>query len=391
MTLTETPQTLPSGTGASPFARYFSGHVMARYLFTETLRPSLIALGILISLVWLLQSVKFLDFVINKGLGMGTFLHLTLLMIPKLLIVILPLAFFAGMVAAGRRWLEDSELTVQMATGRSRLNVAAPALMVGVAAVIAGYTNSLWLMPHSNEAFKSLQYELRTMNGNLLLEEGSFNQLGGLMIYLKKRTGTSGMEGLLVYDTRDPKRQTTWIAREGRIETGPDGSPRIILTQGIQQQISNNGDKPGTERVETLSFEEHTLDLGRSMGSNVIEPRVPDKEEFLLPGLLAAAQHDARHRNELLTEANRRLLWPLTPLPLMAVAAGFMLQRPQRHQGTLRRMIPAVVVAVGYYGILLMGNAWGESSGLPLLAALWLLPAGTLLGAFILLKDKAHA
>lgn len=361
---------------------------MARYLFWDTLRPALVALGILLSLVWLLQSVRFLDFVINKGLGVNTFLHLTLLMVPKLLIIILPLAAFAGMIAAGRRWLEDSELTVQMATGRSRLNVATPALMVAVIAVAVGYINSLWVMPVSNEAFKTMQYELRTMNGNLLLEEGSFNQLGNLMIYLNKRTGTASMQGLLVHDTRNPQRPSTWIAREGRVEPGPDGSPRIILTEGIQQQISSDAaGNPGSGKVEVLSFAEHTLDLGRSMGTEALEPRMRDKEEFFLPELLETARTDPQHRNELLTEANRRLLWPLTPLPLMALAAGLMLQRPQRNRGSLRRMAPAVTLAVVYYGFLLAGEAWGEGSGTPVLAALWLLPLITLAGAFMLLKE----
>src|SRR5215469_13318001 len=67
-------------------------------------------LTLLLSCVILLtQSLRLLDLVINRGQSAPTFLYLTVLSLPSLLVIILPISFFAGTLYGLSRLSTDSE------------------------------------------------------------------------------------------------------------------------------------------------------------------------------------------------------------------------------------------------------------------------------------------
>ena len=49
----------------------------------------------LVAVMWLTQSLRFVEMIVNKGLSLGAFLVLTLLLMPSFLVVILPISLFA--------------------------------------------------------------------------------------------------------------------------------------------------------------------------------------------------------------------------------------------------------------------------------------------------------
>jgi len=59
------------------------------YIFRQTLWPTLFFLVVLTGVVWLSQGLKMLDVVINRGQTAGTFLELTMYVLPSLLTALL--------------------------------------------------------------------------------------------------------------------------------------------------------------------------------------------------------------------------------------------------------------------------------------------------------------
>ena len=57
----------------------------------------LVAFG-LTAVIWLSQSLRFIDFIVNKGLSLGIFLYLGMLLMPSFLGAILPIALFCGLL-----------------------------------------------------------------------------------------------------------------------------------------------------------------------------------------------------------------------------------------------------------------------------------------------------
>ena len=48
--------------------------------------------------IWLSQSLRFVDLIVNKGVPATTFVYLTVLLFPSLLLVILPFALFCAVL-----------------------------------------------------------------------------------------------------------------------------------------------------------------------------------------------------------------------------------------------------------------------------------------------------
>ena len=82
------------------------------------LAPALALFAFLLTCVILLsQSLYLLNVVINGGQSAGTFLYMAMLLLPGLLRIILPIAFFVGTLFALSRLNSDSELVVMSAAG----------------------------------------------------------------------------------------------------------------------------------------------------------------------------------------------------------------------------------------------------------------------------------
>src|ERR1700722_19726998 len=84
----------------------------------------------LTSIIWLTQALRFIDFIVSRGISFGSFLELTLLLIPSLLLFVMPFALLCGVLYVYYRLMMDSELLVLSSAGLSRLQIAIPAINV---------------------------------------------------------------------------------------------------------------------------------------------------------------------------------------------------------------------------------------------------------------------
>ena len=69
---------------------------LSYYVLRQLAGPIALFTFLLTSVIWLSQSLRLLDLVINRGQSAPTFVYLTLLILPGLLVIILPLSYFAG-------------------------------------------------------------------------------------------------------------------------------------------------------------------------------------------------------------------------------------------------------------------------------------------------------
>jgi hypothetical protein len=82
--------------------------------------------------IWLTQSLRFIELIVNRGLSIGTFLYLTLLLLPSFLWLMLPISSRRGAVHL-QPLATDSELVVMRSAGLGRWRGAA-ALAVALGA-----------------------------------------------------------------------------------------------------------------------------------------------------------------------------------------------------------------------------------------------------------------
>src|SRR5580658_10419964 len=102
---------------------------LSSYVLRQLIAPVALFTFLLTSVIWLSQSLRLLDLVINRGQSAPIFVYLTILILPRLLVIILPIAFFAGALFGLHKLNADSELVVMSAAGFSRRQLLTPVLM----------------------------------------------------------------------------------------------------------------------------------------------------------------------------------------------------------------------------------------------------------------------
>ncbi|HEY1708625.1 MAG TPA: LptF/LptG family permease, partial [Rhizomicrobium sp.] len=112
---------------------------LSNYVLSQLAGPTALFALLMTTVVWLTQSLRLLDLVINRGQSAATFAYLTLLILPSLLVIILPIAFFAGTLYALNKLSTDSELVVMWASGYSRAQLALPVFVTAAGVMAATY------------------------------------------------------------------------------------------------------------------------------------------------------------------------------------------------------------------------------------------------------------
>lgn len=353
-----------------------------RYLFRQ-LSLALIAVTVgLAALVWLTQSLRFIELVLDRGLSMLVFVELTSLMLPSFFAVILPITTFVVVLFIYVRLASDRELVVMRAAGLSQWSLSRPAIALAVLATGACFALNLWLVPISHTAFRQWQFEIRNQLVGVLLQEGVFSQVGNdLTVYARYRDPDGTLRGILVHDQRDAGAPVTILAEAGRITVTPTG-PRVTLLNGVRQQVDRApaSAPPGTPplRLNTLSFSENSVDLARAARGEEVRSR--DSRERSIAELLNPDPAEGLREREIRrfrAEAHQRLSGPLTTLSFALVGLAVALTGEFRRHGGGMRIAVGIALVVGLlaFGLTAGNLAQRDNAWVPLIWVQALLPA----------------
>ena len=336
-----------------------------RYIFRQ-LTVALLAVTIgLAALVWLTQSLRFIELVLDRGLSFTVFIELTGLLLPSFFAVILPITTFVVALFVYVRLDSDRELVVMRAAGLSQWRLARPALALAGVVVVLCYVLNLWLVPASQAAFRAWQFEIRNQLAAVLLQEGVFSSVGDdLTVYARYRDRDGTLRGILVHDAREAGAPVTILAEAGRIAPGPNG-PRVTLENGQRQQVERVPPPPGApsgtpsgSRLTVLSFSENSVDLARA--SRTEENRYRNAQERTLDELFhpdPAERVPDRDLRRFLAEAHQRLAGPLNALTFGLVALATALSGQFRRHGGGLRLFTGIAVVVTLLAVgLTIGN-----------------------------------
>src|SRR5215510_2261370 len=351
------------------------------YILRQIVGPFLLFTLLLALVVWMTQSLRLLDLVINRGQSAGIFAYLTVLMLPSLLVVIIPIAFFGAALFALNKLNHDSELVVMWSAGFSRVQMAAPVIFAAALAMALTYLCSLYLMPLGQRLTRDKVFEIRADIGAAILREGAFTTPSeGLTVFIRELSQTGEIKGILVHDNRDLTRPITYLAETGVLAQTPVGA-RLIMLNGNIERAEESG-----SRLSVLKFDRYVFDLDEYAG----QPRATEREtserylsELLEPEAMTGPNQDVR-RGVYLAEGHNRLSGPLYCLTfaliaLAATAKGHMLRARYALRLGGAALMGAMLRLLGY-------AAQGTAARNPaFLAVLFLLPlAGMVIGAAVL-------
>ncbi len=352
-----------------------------RYIISQLCLALVAVTTGLVALIWLTQSLRFIQIIVDHGLSPFVFIKLTALLVPGFVATILPITCFIVVLFIYARMGGDRELTIMRGIGLSDAALGRPAMAVASGAMLLCYVLNLGLVPASLGAFRSYQYEIRNQIAAFLLQPGVFTQVSeDITVYVQGRSADNSLRSILIEDSRDPNAPATILARSGQLDVNAQG-PVVLLQDGSREQID-----PKTGRLDLLTFTRNTLSLAQATKDS--QPEDIDAAEAPLPALLHPAASLSREvRAKWLVEAQRRLTAPLSALSftligLVATLGGVF----RRHGGLLR---PAAAVAAVTFlvamGLGVNNLAARNTALLPLIWVAAVLPG--LIAAWLLLRQ----
>lgn len=112
------------------------------------------------SILWLTQSLRFVELVTNKGLPLSLFIKMTSCLMPRLFSLLSPISVFVAVLFVYNRMLSDRELVVMQSAGISPWQNARPAIYFGLAMSVSASTST-------TSPFPMRKRPLPTWNGRL--------------------------------------------------------------------------------------------------------------------------------------------------------------------------------------------------------------------------------
>ncbi|MDD3669292.1 MAG: LPS export ABC transporter permease LptF, partial [Alphaproteobacteria bacterium] len=315
--------------------------VLSKYILRQLAAGFALVICSMTILVWLTQSLRLLDMMINNGAPVRLFLYMTMLVMPAFVQVMIPLALFAVILFVFIRMQSDKELIVMQASGMSARQIAAPVLVFTGALVAAGYFFTLVLTPAASLEWREVRFQVRNDLSHLLFQEGQFNSLKkGLTLFIRDRLPSGDVAGVFVYDAQNPKRKSVLAAAAGTIYQQDDGGFALVFKNGTRQEYN-----PETRKFSLLKFEKYTMNFGSKDSPRQLlatEPR-----EYDLKQLWAASpqtEKNAANYRKARVELAKRLLYPLYAVAFALIALFGVLKGFYSRRGGSRR-IHGVILA----------------------------------------------
>jgi lipopolysaccharide export system permease protein len=330
-----------------------------RYLLRQLLGPTLLATAALTAVALLSTSLSTLDVIVNQRQSALIFLKITLLAMPQLTNLVLPIAVFVAALVALNRLHTEQEIVVCFAGGMSRWRVISPAMRLASTIAFLALLMNLWVQPLAYRAMREVMFGIKTDLVATLVREGEFTEpVPGLTVYAQSIDGKGDMHNLFIHQVKDDGSAMTYMANSGRIVQRNVGSV-LLLKDGSTQAFSPRG------VLQFLTFNEYPFALNElNNDAAMVHYKPSDRylHELFFPDLQQA--WEKHNRKALLAEGHARLATPLYNIAFMAMALSAILGGGFSRLGYARRiaMVASAAALVRIVGFVAQsaseGNVW---------------------------------
>jgi lipopolysaccharide export system permease protein len=291
-----------------------------RYIFRTTLASFALVLVSLTGVIWITQALRGIDLMTSQGQTIVTFLGITGLVIPALVLIISPIALMIAISHTLNKLATDSEIIVMNAAGLSPFRLFRPFLYVTLVVAIMVAFIASFLAPDGMRRIKQWDAEITADVLTNVLQPGRFAQLDpNLTVRIRERQPGGVLAGIFVDDRRDPKERVSIIADHGTV-LKTDGGSFLILEDGNLERFEVGKRDPALVAFGRYAFDmskfsnqghDVTLGIRERYLWELLWPAPADPVYLELPGQFRAELHD-------------RFLAPIYPLAFAAMTFAFL-------------------------------------------------------------------
>ncbi|MEW6995163.1 LPS export ABC transporter permease LptF [Colwelliaceae bacterium MEBiC 14330] len=361
--------------------------IIFRYLLKEVAKTQLAVFFVLMTIFISQKFVRVLGDASEGSIPGQLVMTFIALKVPDLASFILPLSLFLGVLLAYGRIYADNEMTVLHACGVSEWYVVRVTLVLAlVTALITGFF-TLYLAPMASEYQYQVKEELAADSGLSALVSGRFQQTGNqdavVFIHDKDRDTNSLNKVFVAQIPKELNSSASIInsslvyAKHGQVFEDELGSQKLVLGDGIRY----NRDIDSGE-FQSVAFDKYYI-------------QIKDQEvEHQNRKLNALSTLELYNNTQPELEAayratiQWRIAFPLACIILIFIAVPLSVVNPR--QGKFAKMLPALMLFLGYLLLLTSMRSAIEKNAIPSVIGLWPVHISALfIGVMLLMKERS--
>ncbi|MBI5782386.1 MAG: LPS export ABC transporter permease LptF [Gammaproteobacteria bacterium] len=276
--------------------------------------------------------------------------------------VLLPLAFYLGILLTLSRWYRDSEMTVLAACGVGLMHFMRPVMLIGLSLGVVVMVASFYTTPLTVRQIEKIKVESSHRTEPDQVAPGVFTESSrtGRIFYAEKIRRNGDLEGVFV-SSLEQGNQGVLVAQTGRPFTDAKTRDKFIA---LQDGTLYEGE-PGAANYRILEFSVYNLRIEPKM---IGEPLVPMEG---LPNMALLGQlGNPKAGAELHWRAGKAIV--LFVLAMYAMVFAYTDMR----RGRMSNFFVAIVVYFVYSNLLGIGETMLKSGSVPAALGLWWVHAG---------------
>tara|TARA_Y100001970_G_scaffold262827_1_gene347574 strand:- start:24536 stop:25678 length:1143 start_codon:yes stop_codon:yes gene_type:complete len=306
-----------------------------KHFFSELSKHFFIVLFALSAVVWAVQSVNFLDLIVEDGHSVFLYLKYSFLNVVKILTKFIPLSFLISIIMTIEKFDGDNELMALWTAGLSKIKIINFFFKVSILVTLlqlflACIVNPL-VLNHSRSLIKSS--DINFVTGTI--KTNQFNDtVAGLTIFVEEKSDDGYFKNIFIRElVRDESKllklngdksvsNLTIFAKKAKLIEASDSL--LVLEKGTIHSEQKGG------KVKVINFEKTKLNLSGMKTKSITQAKVQETtSKTLIDCFFNNDQKNsincpAKKKYEVLAEINRRFGMPLY-IPFISLLCSFLL------------------------------------------------------------------
>ena len=347
------------------------GYTLERYLLREVSRAFLVAVGLAVSVLFVLRIVEFVDLAFARGVPARLVGTLAGFIVPSYLEMALPMGALLAVVVVFARLSSDGELLALRAAGLALRQLARPLVAFSAVVAVVSLVLGVWARPWANRGIESTTYRMARTRLTASLRPGVFNTwFGGVILFVDELDSKSGtMRNVMLAEEREEFGRKTIFASDGLVESNKDARTAYLrLRNGSLLTYHPTGryhDKTDFDSMEL------NLDLAEESGLNLKDsggPSAMSLSRLLEERRMRLARGESAIEEDI--ELHRKLVLPTAVLllPFIGVPLGATGRRGVKSRGLLL----STIVVLLYYLSITGAVTVAREQVLPTAVAMWM-------------------
>ena len=220
-------------------------------------------------IVWIVQAVNYLDFVIEDGHGLEIYFKYTLLNLPKIVSKLIPIIFFIAIFYTINKYEDNNELKIFWISGIDKGKFIDEIIKYSSIFLIIQFFLSSFVVPFTqNKARTYIQKSNIDFFPSLINEKKFIDTVENLTIYIDKKDKDNEYKNIFLKDEEINKIKIIY-ANSGKLNNDENGR-YLTLFNGKIIDINN-------DNISSFDFSSTTFDLSKYLTKSIIDFKIQEK------------------------------------------------------------------------------------------------------------------